>query len=157
MACYRTTVTSPESPVGVFDYLADFSSAAEWDPGVSEARSLTPEPLRAGARFHLVANFLGRRVPLEYRTVEIDPPHRVVLRAESGSAVSEDTITVRALPGSGSEVTYDARLEPRGALRLAGPVLGLLFRRIGDRARAGLAATLAEGAGSAPRAVERPA
>ena len=143
MAHYAATVISPGSPAEVFEYLADFSSTAEWDPGVSEARRLDPDPLRAGARFHVVANFHGRSVPLEYRTVEIDSPRRVVLRAETGTVVSEDTITVRALRGSGSQVTYDARLGLRGALRLADPALGLLFRRIGDRAKAGLAATLA--------------
>ena len=122
MAHYAATVTSPGSAAEVFEYLADFSSTAEWDPGVSEARRLNADPLRAGARFHVVADFLGRRVPLEYRTVEIDPPRRVVLRAETRTVVSEDTITVRALPGSGSQVTYDARLGLRGALRFADPV-----------------------------------
>ena len=153
MAHYATTVTSPGSPTEVFEYLADFSSTAEWDPGVSEARCLTDEPLRVGARFHVVADFLGRRVPLEYRTVEIDPPRRVVLRAETPTVVSEDTITVSALPGSGAQVTYDARLRLRGALRIADPVLGLLFRRVGDRAKAGLAATLADRFGRTPAPV----
>jgi len=41
-------------------------------------------------------------------------------------------------PSEGAVVTYDARLEPRGMLRLADPLLGLAFRRIGDRAAAGL-------------------
>ena len=150
MTHYAATVTSPGSPAEVFDYLADFSSTAEWDPGVSEAWRLTGEPLRVGARFHVVANFLGRGVTLEYRTVEIDPPRRVVLRAETATVVSEDTITVRGLPGSGTEVTYDARLRLRGALRIADPVLGLLFRRVGDRAKAGLATTLAQRGDGAP-------
>ena len=153
MTHYAATVTSPGTPEEVFQYLADFSSTAEWDPGVSEAWRLTGEPLRVGARFHVVAGFLGRRVALEYRTVEIDPPRRVVLRAETGTVVSEDTITVRGLPGSGTEVTYDARLRLRGVLRIADPVLGLLFRRVGDRAKAGLAATLADRFGRTPAPV----
>ena len=121
MAHYAATVTSPGSAAEVFEYLADFSSTAEWDPGVSEARRLNADPLRAGARFHVVADFLGRRVPLEYRTVEIDPPRRVVLRAETETVVSEDTITVRALRGSGSEVTYDARLAAPGSPAIRRP------------------------------------
>jgi Polyketide cyclase / dehydrase and lipid transport len=153
MAHYATTVTSPGSPTEVFEYLADFSSTAEWDPGVSEARSLTDEPLRVGARFHVVAAFLGRRVSLEYRTIESDTPRRVVLRAETPSVVSEDTITVSALPGSGAQVTYDARLRLRGALRIADPVLGLVFRRVGDRAKARLAATLTDRFGRTPAPV----
>jgi hypothetical protein len=157
MAHYAATVTSPGSAAEVFEYLADFSSTAEWDPGVSEARRLNGDPLRAGARFHVVADFLGRPVPLEYRTVEIDPPRCVVLRAETRTVVSEDTITVRALRGSGSQVTYEARLRLRGALRFADPALGLLFRRIGDRAKAGLAATLAHRVGGARDSVRRSA
>ena len=157
MAHYAATVTSPESAAAVFEYLADFSSTAEWDPGVTEAWRLTAEPLSVGARFHVVAGFLGRRVRLEYRTVEIDPPRRVVLRAETGTIVSEDTITVRSLPGSGAQVTYDARLRLRGALRVAGPVLGFLFRRVGGRAKAGLATTLAHRNPGAPGPVRRSA
>ena len=143
MAHYAATVTAPGSADAVFAYLADFSSTAEWDPGVTEARCLTEAPLRVGARFHVVTSFIGRRVALEYRTVELDVPHRVVLRAETRTVVSLDTITVRELPGSGSEVTYDARLEPRGALRLADVLFSTLFKRVGDRAKAGLADALA--------------
>ena len=44
-----------------------------------------------------------------------------MLRAETATVVSLDTITVRDLPGSGCEVTYDAQLQPRGVLRLADP------------------------------------
>jgi uncharacterized protein YndB with AHSA1/START domain len=143
MARYAATVTAPGSAQEVFEYLADFSTTAEWDPGVVEAQRLDADPLRAGARFRVVAGVLGRRVALDYRTVEIEPPHRVVLRAESRTVVSQDTITVRARPDAGTEVTYDATLRPRGALRLAAPMFAVLFRRIGDRAKAGLTQTLA--------------
>ena len=123
MARYVTTVTAPGSAEEVFAYLADFSTTAEWDPGVSEARRLTDEPLRVGARFHVVASFLGRQVALEYRTVDLvrEEPQQVVLRAETPTVVSLDTITVRELQGSGCEVTYDAQLKPRGVFRLADP------------------------------------
>jgi uncharacterized protein YndB with AHSA1/START domain len=151
MTHYAATVTSPGSPAEVFDYLADFSSTAEWDPGVSEAWRLTGEPLRVGARFHVVASFLGRGVTLEYRTVEIDPPRRVVLRAETGTVVSEDTITVRGLPGSGTEVTCDARLRTPGSPANRRPrPRPPLPRRVGDRAKAGLATTLAQRGDGAP-------
>jgi len=62
-------MTSPGFPAEVFEYLADFSSTAELDLGASEARRLDGDPLRAGARFRVLADFLGRRIPLEYRTV----------------------------------------------------------------------------------------
>ena len=39
-------------------------------------------------------------------------------------------------------VTYDADVRLNGLLRIGDPVFGLVFRRIGDRARDGLAETL---------------
>ena len=138
----------------MFEYLADFSSTAEWDPGVSEAWRLTAEPLRVGARFHVVADFLGRRVPLEYRTVEIDPPRRVVLRAETPTVVSEDTITVRALPGSGAR-GHLRRQAPTSGERCASPIRSSAssFGGSATGLKAGLAATLADRFGRTPAPV----
>jgi len=47
--------------------------------------------------------------------------------------------------GTGCVVTYDADLSLKGALKVANPVLGLMFGRIGDRAAGGLRRVL-EGA-----------
>lgn len=143
MARYKATVTSPASCEAVFDYLADFRSAAEWDPGVRGARLGRGEPGRPGAEFEITSRFLGRDVPLIYRTVEVDRPRRVLLVAESSSVISRDEITVAELADGRSEVTYAADLSLRGPLRVLDPVLRILFSRIGDTARDGLAAKLA--------------
>jgi len=49
MATYRTSVSSPKSPADVFSYLARFSNAAHWDPGVSAAEDITPGPPAFGS------------------------------------------------------------------------------------------------------------
>jgi hypothetical protein len=127
--------------------LSHFDRAVEWDPGVAEGTMLTPEPVRRGSRFGLRAGFLGRTVPMEYEIVEFEPTTRVVLQADTPFVRSIDTITFASLPrpsaaGTGRSeatvVSYDARLEPKGAARFATPLLALAFRRIGDRAAAGL-------------------
>ena len=41
MARYNASVYSPRPPGEVFAYLSDFSTTAEWDPGVVEAERLT--------------------------------------------------------------------------------------------------------------------
>ena len=137
MARYRTTIDSTLPPATAFAELADFSSAERWDPGVQEARRLDAGALGVGSRFHVVARFAGRDVPLEYEIIEFDPPNTVVLRAESSAVVSLDTITFEA-SATGTAVTYDAALRPKGLLRILDPVLAVVFRRIGDRARDGL-------------------
>lgn len=143
MARYKATVTSPASCEAVFDYLADFRSAAEWDPGVRRASLCRGEPGRPGAEFEITSRFLGRDVPLIYRTVEVERPRRVLLVAETSSVVSRDEITVAELADGGTALEYSADLRLRGPLRVLDPVLRILFTRIGDRARDGLAAKLA--------------
>jgi hypothetical protein len=138
MARYRTTIESTKSPEEAFDYLAEFSNARDWDPGIVEAANLTGEPVGAGSRFRLVSRFLGRHVPLEYRITEFDRPTRVVLTADEASIRSTDEIRFVATDG-GSRVTYEAVLElktPFGPL--LDPLLTVAFRRIGARAAAGL-------------------
>ena len=138
MARYRTTVHSTKSPEEAFDYLARFSNAREWDPGIVEAVDLTGDPVGPGSRFRLVSRFLGRRVPLEYRVTDYERPTRVVLAADEASIRSTDAISVVAAD-QGSRVTYEADLRlkvPFGSLM--DPLLALAFRRIGDRAAAGL-------------------
>jgi hypothetical protein len=137
MARYRTTIDTALSPETAFGELADFSSAERWDPGVVEARRLDAGPLGVGSRFHVVARFAGRDVPLEYQIIVFDPPNTVALRAESARVVSVDTITFAPSP-SGTAVTYDAALRLKGPLRILDPLLAIAFRRIGDHARDGL-------------------
>ena len=137
MPRYRTTIDSSLPADTAFAELADFSSAQRWDPGVVEAHRLDTGPLGVGSRFHLVARFMGRRVPLEYEIVDFDRPKRVVLRAENATVVSLDTITFEP-SATGTAVTYDAELRLKGALRILDPLLALAFRRVGDRARDGL-------------------
>jgi len=136
MARYVSTVNSTRGVEETFDYLADFSSVREWDPSVVRAELLDPAP-GLGARFAVTVRFAGRETELTYRTTEFERPRRVVLVAESSTVTSEDTITFEPA-GAGSAVTYDANLRLRGPLKLADPVLGLLFKKLGDDAAAGL-------------------
>jgi hypothetical protein len=142
MATYRTSVSSPQPPGDVFAYLARFSNAAHWDPGVAGAEDLTPGPPAFGSTYRLMVRFLGLTVPLEYRIDEIDAPKRVVLRAENTVVRSTDVIEVAPTLGGGSTVTYEATLTLKRASRVLAPLIGVVFRRIGDRAAAGLRATL---------------
>jgi hypothetical protein len=137
MARYTARIPISTTRAAAFAYLSRFDRAAEWDPGVESGEMLTPEPVNVGSRFHLVARFLGRRIPLEYEVVEFDRDERIVLRAENASVRSLDTITFEAAD-HGSVVVYDAKLDARGIGRLFDPLLGVVFRRIGDRAAAGL-------------------
>jgi hypothetical protein len=138
MPSFRATVTSDLSPDEAFAYMARFSNAAEWDPGVIAAEEEPPGPPALGSHYRLRIGFLGRQLPLDYRITEIEEPRRVVLQAENSMVRSTDTIEVSPCPGGGSSVRYDADLAPKGPYIVLAPLLGVAFRRIGARAVAGL-------------------
>jgi hypothetical protein len=147
MARYTASLESQLPPAEAFTYLSDFSTTEEWDPGVVEAERLGGEPVGEGTEFRVVAEFLGRKSALVYRVVELEPERAVTLRGENATVVSLDRITVEPA-GSASRITYDAELTLKGPLRIADPLLGLAFGRVGDRALEGLRATLARKAAS---------
>jgi carbon monoxide dehydrogenase subunit G len=124
MARYVASVESPLPPAEVFDYVSDFSTNAEWDPGTISAERAGEGPIGLGAEFRLVVSFLGRTSRLRYRIVEYDRPDVVTFRGENAAVVSLDRITVEPWNG-GSRLTYNATLTPKRATRLAGPLLAL--------------------------------
>jgi polyketide cyclase/dehydrase/lipid transport protein len=143
MVTYRTSVPSGRAPADVFDYLARFSNALLWDPGVAAAEDITPGPPALGSTYRLMVRFLGLTVPLEYQIEAIDRPRRVVLQAENAMVRSTDIIEVASTSSGGSTVTYEATLIPKGVAAALTPLLALLFGRIGSRAAGGLRAALA--------------
>ena len=145
MAKYRTEQPFAGPPQVAFDYLAEFTTVAEWDPGVSAATRLDSGPVAVGSQFRVVV----KTGPLVYEVRELEPGRRIRLVAESSSVRSDDVITVTA-DGAGASVVYDADLTLRGFAVVFSPLLGLVFNRIGDKAAAGLRAKLDElAAGSA--------
>lgn len=142
MARYIATADSPRPRAEVFDYLKDFSNAAEWDPGVASAERLDSGAIGLGSKFRLVTEFMGRKTPLTYEIVAIDAPKSVTFRADTGTLASLDKLTFESR-GQGTHVTYDADLTLNGPLKLADPLLKLVFKHIGDKARDGLRAELA--------------
>ncbi len=130
----------------VFAYLSDFSMTREWDPGVVEAERLDEGEIVVGSRVRLVADFMGRKTPLVYEVTAIDPPNSITLRGENASVVSLDTMTFTPAAGGGTQIVYDADLALKGPLRLADPLLKLIFNRIGDKAAGGLRGAVGAGA-----------
>jgi hypothetical protein len=142
----RTVAASPEE---AFDVVAEFSSAAAWDPGVASARRLDDGPLRVGSRFALRYRLAGPvTVPLTYEVTHLERPDRVVLR--SRGLAHEGGDDVRFVTGAtGTEVTWHARFRLRGPGRLLEPGLRRVFPGIAAEAGDGLQRHLDEVAGHA--------
>ncbi|HEY4948288.1 MAG TPA: SRPBCC family protein, partial [Acidimicrobiales bacterium] len=74
MTRYRGTAISNRTAEETFDYLAQFSNAAEWDPGVGSAERLDTGPVGLGSVFRLQVKVGSRAIPLDYRIVAYERP-----------------------------------------------------------------------------------
>lgn len=123
------TVTPP--PERVLPYLADFGNAEEWDPGTESCTRIGVGPVEPGAQWHNVSKIMGVTTELTYTLQEVTAD-RVVLVGENDSAESTDTIVVVPTADGGSEITYTADLEMKGAAKLAAPAMKIVFEKLGN-------------------------
>jgi carbon monoxide dehydrogenase subunit G len=124
-----------------FAYVADFSTAAEWDPGVVQSRRVNNGPPSTGATYDVIAVFRDKRVPFRYEVREYEQNRRIVLVGDSGKARSRDEIRFEPA-GEGTRIEYAAALELKGVYRFARPFVRSEFREASGRALAGLKARL---------------
>lgn len=138
----KRTITVPGERNAVFDYIADFSNAAEWDPGVVSGSRRDDDPLGVGSEFDITVDFKGRKMDTVYRLTEYDRPDRVVFVGGTGSFQSTDEITVTPSTDGRLRIDYVAIFEMSGLISLAEPFLKGSFNRLADDAVAGLEQTL---------------
>ncbi len=137
----REVIQVSQPPDEAFDAVADFSSAARWDPGVVAAERIregVPTPSGAGAVYHLRVTFRGRESEMTYRTTQYERPVRVVFRGIGPRIVATDTIEFAPVEDGGTRITYVADLRLTGLAKAAEPFLGGEFDAMGKRALAGM-------------------
>lgn len=143
MTILKETIGVGESSERAFDAIADFSTSAEWDPGVVAARRVRDgrdAPNGIGAEYALTVTFRGRSSDMTYRTTAYEPSRLVVLEGVGPKIRATDTIELEPLAAGGTRITYTADLPLSGATKLAQPLLSGAFVRMGHRALEGMRA-----------------
>lgn len=142
MATINEQLTVPATPAAAFDYVADFTTTAAWDPGIRAARRLDEGPIGLGSRFEVQSRFGLVSLPLTYEITAYEPHERVVLTTRGLLHQGEDDVRFAPDDDGGTVVTWNATFALRGPLRLGDPLLGAGFRRVARKAVAGLEAGL---------------
>ncbi len=136
------TVLIPRPPDEVFDYLANFETTAEWDPGIVDATKTSEGPVGVGSTFDLVSDFRGRKIPVTYEMTRYEPHRRFVIVGRNKQFTGTDDI--RLTPeGDGTRVDYTADFRMRGLAKLFEPFMGGIFEKLSVEAMEGLQRTLA--------------
>ncbi len=140
MITITETVITPKPRDEVFAYVADFTTAAEWDPGVV-ASNRTSGDGGVGTTYSVTASFRGRTVPMTYEVLDHRPLERIVLRGVGSTTEAVDTIEFFDEAG-GTKVSYRAEFTMKGLMRLAEPFMGGMFEALGITALDGMAEAL---------------
>ncbi len=120
----------------VFDYLADFTTTTDWDPG-------TVITMRehgnggVGTTYLNTSRFLGRTTQLTYIVEELADPQLIRLRGQNKTVTAVDTLKFRPV-AHGTEVTYSAEFAFTGPFRFTVPLLKPALERLGNEAAAGM-------------------
>ncbi len=133
------TVCAPEP---AFDYVADFSTTQEWDPGIPSATRIGAGPIEVGSRFELVSRFNRTEQTIVYEITALRRPSGVTFVGEGDNFHGVDVISFAPRPGGGSLVTYEADLSLKGLARLAEPFIRGKLDTMSDHAVEGLKAAL---------------
>jgi hypothetical protein len=142
MTRFTRQIDVPTPLDDTFTYVADFSTTAEWDPGIVEARRLDDGPLGVGSRFEVVSRFGDRRLPIAYTITAFAPTSRVALEGTAARFRGTDDIRCARKPEGGTRIRYTADLRLRGIARAAEPLMRGRFEKVVDDGSSGLATTL---------------
>jgi hypothetical protein len=131
----------PRSVEESFAYVADFTTVAEWDPGIHESRKISGDG-GVGSVYAVQAEFRGKTVPFTYTVTAFEQNERIVLDGVGEKATSLDTISFEVAGEDRARITYTADFKLKGVLRVAEPFLGGTFKSLARKALAGLEAKL---------------
>ena len=131
----------PRSVEESFAYVADFTTVAEWDPGIHESSKVSGEG-GVGTVYEVQAEFRGKTMPFTYTVTAFEENVRIVLDGVGEKATSLDTIAFEPAADGGTRIIYSADFRLKGALRVAEPFLGGTFKSLARKALAGLEAKL---------------
>jgi NAD(P)-dependent dehydrogenase (short-subunit alcohol dehydrogenase family)/uncharacterized protein YndB with AHSA1/START domain len=132
----QKTVIIDKPRDAVFDYLSDFTTTTQWDPGTVVTTNHHGDG-GVGTTYLNTSSFLGRKTQLTYIVREFIPRERIRLRAENKTVIAIDTMTFRSID-AGTEVTYTAEFTFKGPSRLLAPLLRPAFERLGQQAQTGM-------------------
>ena len=107
----------------VFDFVADERNEPQFNPKVRTVEKVTPGPVGEGTRFRAQVKARRRTAEMSVELTAYDRPRRLMSNMEI-----EGTLTFDPVP-EGTRMRWSWDLAPRGTLRLATPVIGLIGRR----------------------------
>jgi len=138
----QTEITIDRPVEVVADYAGDPTNAPEWYVNIQSVDWRTDPPVAVGSRMDFVAKFLGRRLAYTYEVVELDLPHRLVMRTAEGPFPMETSYEWTPAGDGRTRMSLRNRGEPSGFTSIAAPMMAAAMRRANTKDLASLKSLL---------------
>ena len=125
----QTEITIDRPVEVVADYAGDPTNAPEWYVNIQSVDWRTEPPVAVGSTMDFVARFLGRRLAYMYEVIELDLPHRLVMRTAEGPFPMETSYEWSAAGDGRTRMSLRNRGEPSGFTSVAAPMMAAAMRR----------------------------
>ncbi len=112
----------------VFDFIADERNEPRFNPKMLTVEKVTPGPVGKGTRFRTRVKTRQQTAEMSVEFTAYDRPRRLTSVSKLSNMEIEGTLTFDPVP-EGTRMRWSWDLAPRGILRLATPVIGLIGRR----------------------------
>ncbi len=106
----------------VFDYVADQSNEPQYNPRMVRAEKITAGPVGKGTRFRSAVSSMGRTAEMLIECTGYDRPTLLASTTTMPQAEIRYTLTF-APAAAGTRMRWSGQVQPKGALRLLGPVI----------------------------------
>ncbi len=134
----QTEITIDRPVDVVAAYAGDPTNAPEWYVNIQSVNWRTEPPVAIGSRMDFVAKFLGRRLAYTYEVVEVDLPHRLVMRTAEGPFPMETSYEWTPAGEGQTRMSLRNRGEPSGFTSVAAPMMAAAMRRANTKDLASL-------------------
>ena len=120
------------SPEEMFAFLADPRNEPAYNPRILSARKVTTGPIAPGTRFVQRAKAFGRVGDVTIDLLDCQRPHHLTwaIHSRGMDVRGNEAITSNRQQ---TRVHWVWEFQPRGILRILGPLLGLAGRRLEQR------------------------
>jgi Polyketide cyclase / dehydrase and lipid transport len=112
----------------VFDFVADERNEPKYNPQMTRAEMVTHGPIGVGTKFHVTTTGVGRAADMTIEYTEFDRPRRLGSATHISNMDINGTLVFEA-QGRSTKMEWLWNIEPRGFLKLLGPIV----RRMGER------------------------
>lgn len=112
----------------LFDFVADERNEPRYNPRMRDVELVTDEPVGKGSTFCARLKTGGRTMPTTMELTEFDRPRRLASSTHSSMMDTVGTLIFEPV-GDAARMRWSWEVQPRGALHLISPVVGLIGRR----------------------------